>query len=82
MIRLPVLLVGLLIAELAMAWTCQRSDQPVEQYVLDGYEISDIVFKGRSRAGYGTWVEVDTVWKGLVPPLVAVTRITKRSETA
>ncbi len=81
MIRVSVLLVGLLIAESAMAWTCQWPDQPMEQYVLDGYEISDIVFKGRSRTRYGTWVEVDTVWKGTVPPLVAVTRGTKWSDT-
>lgn len=76
--RLSLILLGILIAGTLAASTCQKMDWTVEEYVIDSYKITPVIFKGKTRTSYGHWVDVDTVWKGTVPPLVYVDRGTQR----
>ena len=75
--RLSLILLGILIAGTSSALTCQKMDWTAEEYVVAGYESAPVIFKGKFRSSYGNWMDVDTVWKGTVPPLVYVDRGTK-----
>jgi len=76
--RLSLILLGILVAGTSAALSCQKMDWTVEEYVIAGYKSAPIIFKGKTRSSYGNWMDVDTVWKGTVPPLVYVDRGTQR----
>lgn len=71
--RILLILLGVLIAESA-ATQCQQLDWSNEEHVKYGYELADVVFKGKYHIEIDRWldVDVDTVWKGTVPSKVSV----------
>ena len=76
--RLLLILLGILVAESSAASSCVRMDWTVEEHIIDSYRFTPVIFKGKTRSSYGHWMDVDTVWKGTVPPLVYVDRGTTR----
>ena len=79
--RLSLILLGILVAETSAASSCMKMDWTIEEHIIDSYRIAPVIFKGKTRSSYGHWVDVDAVWKGMVPPLVYVDKGTQRLDS-